>query len=157
MWASQHSCWLTKPSKGESPLGGQMLQSSITWSGEWHPTTCDIFYWLEASHRSWPCSRGGAAQRCGYQEVGNTGATWASDFLAQILAPLLTSTTKLKPVINLQASVSSSVKWRVYSHLYHRATKFQQFQVSGYSCAVSWLLPNWYVSWNIIHLLSSPL
>lgn len=61
-WFSQHSYLLITTSKGESLLGVQMLQSSVTSSGEEHPVTFDIFYWLEA-------------RSCPYQGRGRGGYT----------------------------------------------------------------------------------
>lgn len=59
----------SRESQQRQSIAGQKLQFYVTSSWTGYPITCAIFYWLEASHRSFPHSRGGNAQGSVYQEA----------------------------------------------------------------------------------------
>lgn len=54
------------------------LQTQITQSWEWHPVTSAVFCWLEASHRSYSCSKGGCCTVVWIPGGGGTGSTFKS-------------------------------------------------------------------------------
>lgn len=137
-----------KTSKGESLLGGRMLQSSLTspglWPGEWHPIAFDIFYWVEASYRSCPCSRGGSyTQRFDL----HSQTSWV-----QILGVSHTGSMSLNLLLTPKLSFFNCTR-KVCSRLHPRVIKFQPFLVSSHACA-TFMVPNLSASWNVIHLLT---